>query len=66
MHVIPKSPPFILADDEESRSALEILRARFLAPLGMTFRSGFSNRLYRGEARNPTRPSWPLQQDPSF
>jgi len=54
----------MLADDEESRSALKILRARFLAPLGMTSRSGFSNRLYRGEAANPARSSWPLHQDP--
>jgi len=29
--VIPRSPPFLLADDEESRTALRILRARFLA-----------------------------------
>ena len=34
--VIPRSPPSLLADDEESRTALKILRARFLAPLGMT------------------------------
>jgi hypothetical protein len=30
--VIPRSPPFLLADDEESRTALKILGARFLAP----------------------------------
>ena len=29
--VIPRSPPFLLADDEESRTGLKILRARFLA-----------------------------------
>jgi hypothetical protein len=34
--VIPRSPPFLLADDEESRTVLKTLRARFLAPLGMT------------------------------
>ena len=31
-----------MADDEESRTALKILRARFLAPLGMTAWRGFS------------------------
>jgi hypothetical protein len=30
--VIPRSPPFLVADDEESRIALKVLRARFLAP----------------------------------
>ena len=40
--VIPRSPPFLLADDEESRTALKILRARFLAPLGMTAWRSFS------------------------
>jgi len=29
--VIPRSPPFLLADDEESRIVLKTLRARFLA-----------------------------------
>ena len=33
------------AGDEESRSALKILRARFLGSLGMTVRSWFSHRL---------------------
>jgi hypothetical protein len=33
--VTPRSPPFLLADDEESRKPL-VFRARFLAPLGMT------------------------------
>jgi hypothetical protein len=40
--VIPRSPPFLLVDDEESCTALKILRARFLAPLGMTAWRGFS------------------------
>ncbi len=40
--VIPRSPPFLLADDEESRIVLKTLRARFLAPLGMTAWKGFS------------------------
>jgi hypothetical protein len=34
--VIMRSPPFLLADHEESRTALKVLRARFLAALGMT------------------------------
>jgi hypothetical protein len=46
LRVIPRSPPFLLADDEESCTALKILRARFLpfAPLrvGMTVWRGFS------------------------
>src|SRR5208283_5137769 len=40
--VIPRSPPFLLADDEESRIVSKTLRARFLAPLGMTAWKGFS------------------------
>jgi hypothetical protein len=34
--------------DEESCTALKILRARFLAPLGMTRWTGFSHRLHKG------------------
>jgi hypothetical protein len=32
--------------DEESRTALKTLRARFLAPLGMTVKRGFSHELF--------------------
>ena len=35
------------AGDEESRTALKILRARFLGPLGMTAGGRFSHRLSR-------------------
>jgi hypothetical protein len=56
LHVIPRTPPFLVADDdpspegfgpqgEESRIALKRLRARFLAPLGMTGLTAFSHRL---------------------
>jgi hypothetical protein len=51
LHVIPRSPPFLVADDEESRIALKRLRARFLAPLGMAGLSAFSHRLLGGEGR---------------
>ena len=41
--VIPRSPPFLLADDEESRTALKILRARFLAEFTLSeMRRSFS------------------------
>ena len=43
--MLARSPPFLLADDEESRIALKILRARFLAPLGMTGPMQLSHRL---------------------
>jgi len=56
MRVIPRSPPLLLADDdpspegfgpqdEESRTALKTLGARFLAPLGMKVYAGLSHRL---------------------
>src|SRR5208337_2811403 len=43
--VIPRSPPFLLADDEESRIGLKTLRARFLSRacgIGMTACKGLS------------------------
>ena len=46
--VIPRSPPFLVADDEESRTGLKILRARFLSRdcgIGMTAYAGLSHRL---------------------
>ena len=70
LRVIPRSPQ--ARDDdpspegfgpqgEESRTALKTLRARFLAPLGMTARAGFSHRLCRPP---PVRlkPSSPLRK----
>ena len=65
--VIPRSPPFLLADDEESRTALKILRARFLeeftlsqlrrffASLRMTAWGG-ARSLYSGHRHYPSRP----------
>jgi hypothetical protein len=38
-----------VADDEESRTALKTLRARFLAPLGMTAYARLSHRLLTGD-----------------
>jgi len=54
LRVIPRSPPFLLADDEESRIALKTLRARFLSRdcgIGMTGYAGFSHRLLTTPAK---------------
>jgi hypothetical protein len=41
------------AGDEESRTALKTLRARFLAPLGMTAYARLSHGLLTGDAKAP-------------
>jgi hypothetical protein len=67
LRVIPRSPPFLVADDdpspegfgpqgEESRTALKTLRARFLSRdcgIGMTAWAGLSHRLHEAGAAFP-------------
>jgi hypothetical protein len=40
--VIPRSPPFLLADDEEFRIGLKILRVRFLAEFTLSRARSFA------------------------
>ena len=53
--VIPRSPPFLLADDEESRTALKILRARFVAEFTLSqLRRFFASLRMTGEGLRMT------------
>jgi hypothetical protein len=50
LRVIPRSPPFLVADDEESRTALKTLRARFLAAMKMGTPSPGPRRLMKARS----------------
>jgi hypothetical protein len=50
LRVIPRSPPLLLADDEESRTVLKILTARFLAPTVRCELHSHENHVIRAKA----------------